>query len=147
VSGIKREFVGKGLFTFDLPVGHNSFYLRLTEKPMDDENRKPNEELTPILERLPAPISARVPALFGEAGTNAWERVIEFFTARLRNPNTRMAYVHAVTQFALLRTKNARKRLNRIVAEFARIPMHEIWRNSCEIPPHTDFASGSKLKA
>jgi len=67
---------------------------------MDDENRKPNEELTQVLERLPAPISALVPALFREAGTNAWERVIEFFTARLRNPNTRMAYVHAVTQFA-----------------------------------------------
>ena len=67
---------------------------------MDDENRSSNEEITPILEPLPAPIVTRVPALFGEAGTSAWERVIEFFTARLRNPNTRMAYLHAVKRFA-----------------------------------------------
>ena len=67
---------------------------------MDDENRNSNEEITPILERLPVPIVARIPALFGDAGSSAWERVIEFFTARLRNPNTRMAYLHAVTRFA-----------------------------------------------
>ena len=67
---------------------------------MDDENRSSNEKITPILEPLPAPIVTRVPAMFGEAGTSAWERVIEFFTARLRNPNTRMAYLHAVKRFA-----------------------------------------------
>jgi len=67
---------------------------------MDDENRNLSAELTTVLDRLPVPTVAWVPALFGEPGTNAWKRVIEFFTARLRNPNTRQAYVHAVTRFA-----------------------------------------------
>ena len=41
-----------------------------------------------------------VPALFLDAGENAWRRVIEFFTAHIRNPNTRAAYMQAVRQFS-----------------------------------------------
>src|SRR5689334_7714252 len=41
-----------------------------------------------------------IPALFLDAGEQAWRRVIEFFTANLRNPNTRAAYAQAVGQFA-----------------------------------------------
>jgi site-specific recombinase XerD len=40
-----------------------------------------------------------LPALVAEAGENAAKRFLEFFTARIRNPNTRAAYVQAVGQF------------------------------------------------
>jgi len=41
-----------------------------------------------------------VPALFADAGRSAAERYLEFFTANIRNPNTRAAYGRAVAQFA-----------------------------------------------
>jgi integrase/recombinase XerD len=42
----------------------------------------------------------RVPALFVAAGENATRRFIEFFTANIRNRNTREAYARAVYRFA-----------------------------------------------
>ena len=39
------------------------------------------------------------PAIVERAGPAAAERVVEFFTAQIRNPNTRAAYAKAVTQF------------------------------------------------
>jgi hypothetical protein len=36
------------------------------------------------------------PQLFAEAGPDAMRRFLEFFTANLRNPNTRQAYARAV---------------------------------------------------
>jgi site-specific recombinase XerD len=44
--------------------------------------------------------TAAVPMLFAEAGKSATQRYLEFFTANIRNPNTRAAYARAVTQFA-----------------------------------------------
>lgn len=44
--------------------------------------------------------SVPVPTLFADAGEHASRRYIEFFTATIRNPHTRQAYVTAVTQFA-----------------------------------------------
>ncbi len=41
-----------------------------------------------------------VPALFVDAGAKAWRRYIEFFTAHIRNPNTRTAYHRAAVQFS-----------------------------------------------
>lgn len=41
-----------------------------------------------------------IPALFTDAGEPAAKRVIEFFTASIRNPNTRTAYARAVFRFA-----------------------------------------------
>jgi integrase/recombinase XerD len=41
-----------------------------------------------------------VPALFTDAGERASYRVLEFFTASIRNPHTRAAYARAVTRFA-----------------------------------------------
>jgi site-specific recombinase XerD len=41
-----------------------------------------------------------VPALFADAGERAAYRFVEFFTATIRNPNTRKAYAHAVRRFA-----------------------------------------------
>lgn len=40
-----------------------------------------------------------VPALFLDAGEKAWRRFIEFFTANIRNRNTRAAYARAAFQF------------------------------------------------
>lgn len=42
----------------------------------------------------------RVPELFLSAGVDGAERFIEFFTANIRNPNTRRAYFRAACEFA-----------------------------------------------
>jgi site-specific recombinase XerD len=41
-----------------------------------------------------------IPALFSAAGERAANRVLEFFTANIRNPNTRTAYAQAVRRFS-----------------------------------------------
>jgi site-specific recombinase XerD len=48
---------------------------------------------------LTGSISARVPALISEAGERAGMRFLEFFTANIRNPNTRRAYARATQDF------------------------------------------------
>ena len=40
-----------------------------------------------------------VPAIIADAGNQAARRFLEFFTANIRNPNTRAAYAQAVAQF------------------------------------------------
>ena len=40
-----------------------------------------------------------LPRLIAAAGDHAARRFIEFFTATIRNRNTRLAYARAVTQF------------------------------------------------
>lgn len=42
-----------------------------------------------------------VPALFVDAGEKAWWRFVEFFTANIRNKNTREAYGRAVLRFSV----------------------------------------------
>ena len=44
-------------------------------------------------------IRQTLPALLDDAGENAARRVVEFFTAEIRNKNTRRAYARAVRQF------------------------------------------------
>ena len=46
------------------------------------------------------PTSGSVPALFTDAGRDAIRCFIEFFTANIRNRNTRAAYARAVARFA-----------------------------------------------
>jgi hypothetical protein len=41
------------------------------------------------------PLAARTPALVAAAGARASYRFFEFFTAQIRNPNTRRAYARA----------------------------------------------------
>lgn len=53
----------------------------------------PDRQLVPSATRL-------VPALFLDAGRETWFRVLEFFTARIRNHNTRAAYARAVDRFS-----------------------------------------------
>jgi hypothetical protein len=50
--------------------------------------------------QLPAVIALRlVPALIAAAGDAAGWRYVEFFTANIRNPNTRRAYARACARF------------------------------------------------
>jgi integrase/recombinase XerD len=49
---------------------------------------------------LLTPTSRSVPSLFVDAGSDAVRRFIEFFTANIRNRNTRAAYAFAVARFA-----------------------------------------------
>src|SRR4051812_17893445 len=51
---------------------------------------------TPAIRKQSSPI---VPVLISEAGEGAAKRFFEFFTANIRNPNTRAAYAVAVAQF------------------------------------------------
>ena len=49
--------------------------------------------------RGPSPARLTVPALIAQAGERAEKRFFEFFTANIRNPNTRRAYGRAVADF------------------------------------------------
>ncbi|MEX2140464.1 MAG: tyrosine-type recombinase/integrase [Pirellulales bacterium] len=48
---------------------------------------------------LPPELPAFLPAIIAAAGENASRRFLEFFTANIRNPNTRAAYARAVFAF------------------------------------------------
>src|SRR5262245_9930161 len=52
-----------------------------------------------IIYRDHAGASVAVPMLFAQAGDKATNRLLEFFTAEIRNPNTRAAYARAITRF------------------------------------------------
>jgi len=57
-------------------------------------------ELVLATEKLPAAFVGRpFPAPILQAGPTAARRFVEFFTANIRNPNTRTAYARAVAQF------------------------------------------------
>ncbi len=59
-----------------------------------------SEALIPLVEMgVPRFCGLPFPALILEAGENATRRFVEFFTANIRNPNTRQAYAQAVSQF------------------------------------------------
>jgi integrase/recombinase XerD len=58
-------------------------------------------ELIPLTPQPLAPVGVdAVPALFIDAGERATFRLIEFFTAEIRNKNTRIAYGNAVRRFS-----------------------------------------------
>lgn len=48
---------------------------------------------------LSSAMSTNVPALVSQAGERAGLRFLEFFTANIRNPNTRRAYARAASEF------------------------------------------------
>ena len=50
---------------------------------------------------VPTSLALPAPALVSAAGERAAYRFVEFFTAQIRNPNTRRAYVKAVGEFCL----------------------------------------------
>lgn len=61
---------------------------------MDDQH------LVPASRQLDAFTARQVPRLFREGGEQSWRRFVEFFTANIRNRNTRQAYLRAITRFA-----------------------------------------------
>ena len=48
---------------------------------------------------LSTTVTNTLPALISQAGERAGVRFVEFFTANIRNPNTRRAYARAVNEF------------------------------------------------
>jgi site-specific recombinase XerD len=72
---------------------------------MGETESKIGQSLTVIPPAKPARISARVassivvPAIVAEASERAARRFLEFFTATIRNKNTRMAYYRACCRF------------------------------------------------
>lgn len=58
-----------------------------------------NEEPKALVVRLAEPAGPLVPAVIANAGDQAGRRFVEFFTANIRNPNTRAAYARAVGDF------------------------------------------------
>lgn len=40
-----------------------------------------------------------VPPILAQAGAETWQHLVEYFTAHIRNPNTRAAYGRAVMSF------------------------------------------------
>lgn len=56
-------------------------------------------DLAPRRAAIVAGNTQRVPALIDDAGRRARRRYFEFFTAQIRNPNTRAAYARACSQF------------------------------------------------
>jgi site-specific recombinase XerD len=65
-------------------------------EPTDEEPRNTAGALTVI---APAPATMVVPAMVADLGEAAALRFIDFFTANIRNPNTRAAYAVAVRGF------------------------------------------------
>ncbi|MEO1130290.1 MAG: tyrosine-type recombinase/integrase [Planctomycetota bacterium] len=68
----------------------------------DDTGSDELQEIIQVPGRTELTLASDVvlPALFANAGERASRRVIEFFTAQIRNKNTRTAYAHAVARFA-----------------------------------------------
>ena len=57
-----------------------------------------NAVLKPVA-TLSSPLATGVPAVIVGAGAAAEKRFVEFFTAQIRNPNTRGAYFRACVRF------------------------------------------------
>jgi integrase/recombinase XerD len=57
-------------------------------------------DIVPSSGQLGDAMPAHVPALFLATGQKGWWRYTEFFTARIRNANTRAAYLRAARQFS-----------------------------------------------
>jgi len=73
-----------------------------------------SQDLVPARSRsLRAAGPSRLPAVIAREGDRASRRFLEFFTANIRNRNTRAAYAHAVGQF-LAWCEKRRVTLNRI---------------------------------
>ncbi len=60
----------------------------------------PKFSLVPSAGQVLLPGISGVPSLFLDAGPKGFQKYIEFFTARIRNANTREAYARAASQFS-----------------------------------------------
>lgn len=59
-----------------------------------------DQPIVPANGQIPTLMSGHLPRLFIDAGDQACRRLIEFFTANIRNKNTREAYARAVVRFS-----------------------------------------------
>ena len=80
-------------------VGNGPSAVRLDEKPPADPTRGLAIIVPATLVRAAAAASMLVPRLIADAGEHASLRFLDFFTANIRNPNTRAAYAVAVRAF------------------------------------------------
>jgi hypothetical protein len=68
-----------------------------------DEPEEPKDQLPATITSAAVTADQRalnvVPALIADLGDEAAWRYVEFFTANIRNPNTRRAYARACNQF------------------------------------------------
>src|SRR4051794_15808435 len=69
--------------------------IHLMEPSMSSD---PKTELANRQDPL-APLLSLVPTFINQAGEHAPRRFVEFFTANVQNPNTRLAYARAVRVF------------------------------------------------
>lgn len=67
--------------------------------PLSDEASSTQSAADALAHRSPISIPATMPALVSQAGERADIRLLEFFAANIRNPNTRRPYAHAVGNF------------------------------------------------
>ncbi len=66
---------------------------------MQGENLPAGRDSFPMVAMVEGFADLPIPAMIAREGDRAAQRFIEFFTANIRNPNTRMAYARAVWQF------------------------------------------------
>ncbi len=59
-----------------------------------------HKDIVPYRGQHPPKVRALVPALFLDAGRRTWWKFLEYFTAHIRNRNTREAYGRAIRQFS-----------------------------------------------
>ena len=83
-----------------LSISHNVLYGLPIPGPGARVDRMQHQPSVRTGRQLSALQAGRLPRLFLDAGEQSCRRFIEFFTANIRNRNTREAYARAVYQFA-----------------------------------------------
>ena len=92
---VLSKMAWEGMLTISAP-------LTITSPDLPQAPNLPTtREIKPVSTALTLPddLAVGFPAIVERAGPAAAERVVEFFTAQIRNANTRAAYAKAVTQF------------------------------------------------
>ena len=74
----------------------------------------PNHLIKSPAARIARPDFVAVPSLIVDSGENAWRRYVEFFTAHIRNRNTRAAYARAVSRFCTWCANRGVRRLEQV---------------------------------
>lgn len=80
-------------------VLHNAFYATYYRSIYFPSSELNNRALISGNRQLSATSGVAVPMVIQDAGPDAIRRFVEFFTANIRNPNTRAAYMRAVRRF------------------------------------------------
>lgn len=104
--GLTVAVIRRAITLRQLPTGKDCitsfmqlFFPRFSSASMESSPTDHDIIIRSERQRMTSGMSA-VPALFARAGERASRRVLEFFTAQIRNPNTRAAYARAVRDFS-----------------------------------------------